>query len=274
MIDNTALVPGPGAIGPRQRHPNFPAYVTNGYNAYHSNYNGLSLVLQRRFAVGLSFSVNYTWSKSINFVDELSDNIQLFGMLPSRVNVAQWRGPAGWDVPHRFVANYIWELPWRTRSKAANIAVAGWAVSGVVTFDNGLPYSAKVNADVANIGAVPGRLSQFPDLVGDPGAIDARTPERWFNTSAFRVPGAYTFGNAGRNILRTDGLSNWDFSVYKQFPVREGRYFELRGEFYDFLNQTTFTYPGFVVDVPAQFGRVSNTRNSGRSVQLGLKFRF
>jgi outer membrane receptor protein involved in Fe transport len=88
LIDNTALVPGPGPITARQKNPNFPAYVLNGYNSYHSNYNGLSLILQRRFAAGLSFSVNYTWSKSINFVDELSDNIQLFGMLPARVNVA------------------------------------------------------------------------------------------------------------------------------------------------------------------------------------------
>lgn len=234
LIDNTALAPGPGAITARQKNPNFPAYVLNGYNSYHSNYNGLSLILQRRFAAGLSFSVNYTWSKSINFVDELSDNIQLFGMLPARVNVAQWRGVSGWDVPHRFVANYIWELPWRSRSRAANLAIAGWSLSGVLTFDSGLPYSAKVNADVANIGAIAGRLSQFPDLVGDPNGIDVRTPERWFNTSAFRVPAAFTFGNSGRNTLRTDGLVNWDFSVYKQFPIQETKQLELRGEFYDF----------------------------------------
>lgn len=274
LIDNTALTPGPGLIASRQALPNFPAYVLNGYNTYHSNYNGLSLILQRRFAAGLSFSVNYTWSKTINFVDELSDNIQGSGALPARINVAQWRGVSGWDVPHRFVLNYVWELPWRTRNAWANLAVAGWSFSGVLTFDNGLPYSARVNADVANIGAVPGRLSQFPNLVGDPNAISTRTPERWFNTDAFRVPAAYTFGNAGRNILRSDGLANWDFSVYKRFTVREETQFELRGEFYDFLNQTTFGYPGFVVDVPAQFGRVSSTRQSGRSVQLGLKLHF
>lgn len=274
LIDNTALVPGAGPIAPRQALPNFPAYVLNGYNSYHSNYNGLSLILQRRFAAGLSFSINYTWSKTINFVDELSDNIQGSGALPSRINVAQWRGVSGWDVPHRFVVNYVWEMPWRTKSQWANLALAGWSLAGVLTFDNGLPYSAKVNADVANIGAIPGRLSQFPDLVGDPSDIGERTPERWFNTSAFRVPAAYTFGNAGRNILRSDGLANWDFSLYKRFALSEARQFELRGEFYDFLNQTTFGYPGFVVDVPAQFGRVSSTRQSGRSVQLGLKFHF
>lgn len=274
LIDNTALVPGPGAISSRQSLPNFPAFIMNGYNSYHSNYNGLSLILQRRFAAGMSFSVNYTWSKTINFVDELSDNIQGSGALPARVNIAQWRGVAGWDVPHRFVANYVWEIPWRVRNPLVNLAVAGWSLSGVLTFDNGLPYSAKVNADVANIGAIPGRLSQFPNIVGDPKAIDVRTPERWFNTDAFRVPAAYTFGNAGRNILRSDGLANWDFSVYKRFALQESRQFELRGEFYDFLNQTTFGYPGFVVDVPAQFGRVSSTRQSGRSIQLGLKFKF
>jgi hypothetical protein len=274
LIDNTALIPGPGPIAPRQKNPGFPAYVLNGYNAYHSNYNGLTLVLQRRFAAGLSFSANYTWSKSINFVDELSDNIQQFGMLPARVNIAQWRGVAGWDIPHRFVTNYIWELPWRTGNRAANLALSGWAISGIFSFDSGVPYSAKVSADVANIGAVSGRLSQFPDLVGDPGAISQRSPEKWFNTDAFRIPNAFTFGNSGRNTLRTDGLANWDFSAYKRFTVNEARYVELRGEFYNFLNQTTFGYPGFVVDTPAQFGRVSSTRASGRNLQLGIKFHF
>src|SRR5581483_4637265 len=273
VIDNSALVPGSGPVAQRQRWPQFPLYVNNGYNGYSSFYNGLSLSLERRFAGGLLISANYTWSKTINYVDELSDNVQQFGSLPTRTNVKYWRGVAGWDVPHNFSLNYIYDLPFRTGNKVADFVAANWELSGIVSLSSGLPFSVFVVSDVANIGAVPGRASQFAQLVGDPNAIDRRTPQRWFNTDAFRVPASYTFGNAGRKILRADGLANWNFALSKRWPFRESRSLELRGEFFNLLNQTTFGYPTFVVDNP-QFGKVSSTRNSGRSVQLGLKIHF
>ena len=68
------------------------------------------------FARGLSFSVDYTYSKMLNFVDELSDNMQAFGALPTRTTLHQWKGPAGWDVPHRLLINHIWEIPFKTSS--------------------------------------------------------------------------------------------------------------------------------------------------------------
>ena len=120
---------------------------------------------------------------------------------------------------------------------------------------------------------MPGRISQFADLVGDPNAIPERTPQQWFNTKAFATPASLTFGNAGRNILRTDGLATWNLSAHKEIPVSETKAFELRGEFFDILNQTTFGYPGFQAGTP-QFGVVSSTRESGRQTQLALRFRF
>lgn len=273
LIDNVALQAGPG--NPAQRRPiaQFPAFVNNGYNSYRAYYNGLNLSVDRQFAGGLLLSVNYTWSKAINFVDELSEVIAGASALPTRANVRQWRGVTGWDVPHRLVASYLWNVPVKTTSRAANFAVGGWALSGIVSFDAGLPYSARVPADVANIGAVPGRISQFPNLVGDPKAISSRTPSQWFNTAAFATAPAFTFGNAGRNILRSDGLSTWNFSAHKQFSVDEKRAFEFRAEFFNLMNQTTFGYPGFQVGT-SQFGVVSSTRESGRQTQLALRFRF
>ncbi len=109
--------------------------------------------------------------------------------------------------------------------------------------------------------------------VTDPNAISARTPNQWFNTAAFTVPPPFTRGNAGRNILRTDSLTNLDFALYKRWKVRETRHVELRGEAFNLLNQPSFGYPGTIVGTP-QFGRVSNTRNGGRQIQLALKIHF
>ncbi len=218
-------------------------------------------------------SANYTWSKAIDYVDELSDNIQLFGASPTRINVNAWKGPSGWDVPQRFVFTYIYEIPFKTSSAFANAALAHWSLSGIVSLDNGVPYSARLTADVANIGTVPGRYEEFPNLVGDPHAITNRQPQQWFNTAAFQIPAVGTFGNAGRNILRTDGIKTWNFSLFKQFPFAEKRAVELRGEFFNIMNRTSFGYPGFIADSPS-FGKQSSVFVSGRQVQIALKIHF
>jgi hypothetical protein len=73
MVDNTALVPGPGPFRERQRWPQFPPYIVNGYNVFPSWYHGASLKLDKRFSQGLSFLLSYTFSKNLNIVDNLSN---------------------------------------------------------------------------------------------------------------------------------------------------------------------------------------------------------
>jgi hypothetical protein len=273
LIDNTALVAAPGPAAERRRFPGFPPYTSNGYNSYHAYYDGLSLTLDQRLARNLLFSANYTWSKTINFVDELSEVLDGTSALPTRNNLRFWKGPAGWDLSHRFVASYVYEFPFKTSNQLANGLLAHWALSGIVSLDSGTPFSARLSTDTANIGSIPSRVNQFPNLVGDPSAISKRTPQRWFNTEAFAVPVPFTLGNAGRNILRTDGLSVWDFSAHKYWPVHESRRFEFRAELLNSMNHPTFGLPGLLVGTP-QFGTISSTRNAGREVQLALKFQF
>ena len=120
---------------------------------------------------------------------------------------------------------------------------------------------------------VSGRYTQYPNVVGDPNAIAGRTPQEWFNIAAFAQPAQYTFGNAGRNILRTDSLNNLNFSLFKRFPFLDRRDFEIRADFFDLMNHTSFGYPSDTVGT-SQFGKLSNTRNSGRQVQLAVKIHF
>ena len=126
---------------------------------------------------------------------------------------------------------------------------------------------------MANIGTVPGRYEEFPNLIGNPNTIPNRQPQQWFNTAAFQIPTTGTFGDAGRNILRTDGIKSWNASLLKQWPLPRTRAIEVRGEFFNILNRTSFGYPGFIVDSP-QFGKQSTTFVSGRQVQVALKLHF
>jgi hypothetical protein len=101
-------------------------------------------------------------------------------------------------------------------------AVGGWNVSGIASHYSGRPVTAFLNADVANVGTVSGRYTQLPELVGNP-KLSNPTPQKWFNTAAFAVPAQYTYGNAGRNLIRADTTNNVDFSLYKQWPFLENR---------------------------------------------------
>jgi hypothetical protein len=275
IVDNTAAVPGPGPIAARQARPEFPPYINNGYNIFPSWYDGASFKLEKRLSSGLSFLVNYTFSKTIDISDNLS-NASLGGNPTSnatRFNIPQNKGVAGFDVPHNFVASFVYAVPGKTGNKLADAVVSGWNVSGIFSYYSGLPFMVFLGSDIANVGTVSGRSTQFPNVVGDPNAIDHRTPQLWFNTAAFAQPPLYTFGNAGRNTLRTDSLTNLDAAIFKRFPFAEKRDIELRGEAFNTLNQPSFGYPGVTLGT-AQFGKISNTRNSGRQIQLAVKIHF
>ena len=68
-----------------------------------------------------------------------------------------------------------------------------------------------------------------PDLVGDP-VLSSPTPERWINQDAFAQPQQFTFGSAGRNVLRRDGINNIDLLIFKMFRTKEGITLEDRAE--------------------------------------------
>ena len=275
IVDNTAIIPGPGPISARQKDPQFPPYVDNGFNVFPSWYHGLSLKLTKRLSYGLSMMVSYTWSKTEDESDNLS-NASLGGNPTSnatRFNLAANKGLAGFDIPQNFVTSFVYTIPGKTHNRLADFFVSDWNTSAIIAHYSGLPFSVFLGTDVANIGTVSGRYTQYPELVGNPNAIAVRTPQEWFNIAAFAQPALYTFGNTGRNILRTDSETNVNFSLFKRFPFMEKRDVEIRGDFFDLLNQTAFGYPSDVVGT-STFGKVSNTRNSGRLVQLAVKIHF
>ena len=272
IIDNTAVVPGPGPISNRQLYPQFSPYVLNGFNEFPAWYDGGSLRIEKRFSRGLSFLVSYTYSKNLDYVDNLSSG-NVGGQPtsnPTRFQAA--KAPAGFDLRHVLVASNTWMVPGKTGNHFVDAVVSGWSISNIFTFHSGLPFSAFLGSDNENIGSIGGRSVEFPNLVGDP-AIANPSPLAWFNTKAFAIPALYTIGNAGRNILRSDTLVNDDLSLSKSWPFGERRSIELRGEFFNLFNHANFGFPGSIVGT-SQFGTISSTLNPGRQVQLAAKIHF
>jgi hypothetical protein len=95
--------------------------------------------------------------------------------------------------------------------------LSDWQINGVATFRSGTPVNVTIAGDIANTGNVN---YMRPNLAGD-WRVDNPSPDRWFNTSAFAAPAPFTFGNVGRNTLRSDSVQRVDMSLFRKFPINE-----------------------------------------------------
>jgi hypothetical protein len=264
-------LPGPGPIDPRRPVPQLSSIRTIRWNGW-GTYNALTLKAERRLSSGLTYSTNYSWSKSI---DDASDPgpTAYEPNLPQDVrNLDAEKGLSSYDHRHRFVSSFVYELPASGNLPGkVRAVVSGWQIGGIVTVQSGSPFTVVNGVDRANIGAGPG---QRPDLIRNPNLPrNTRDPLRWFDTSAFVQPAPFTFGNAGRNVVTGPGLANLDMSLQRNFQIREGRRLELKWEVFNVLNTPHFDIPGRIA-FSSSFGRIFNTAESARQMQLGLKLVF
>ena len=92
-------------------------------------------------------------------------------------------------------------------------------------------------------------------------------------TGTFALPANFTYGNSGANILRSQSLRNLDFSIFKEFPVKESSLLQFRAEFFNLSNTPTFGIPSTNIDTSSG-GVVTSSVNNPRQIQFGLKFNF
>ncbi len=276
--------PGPTASGPRSIYdPNLNS-ITSILSRQSSIYHALQAKLQRRFADGLYLVASYTFSKSIDD-GSFTSSAAGAGSSSGPQNAYNWRaerGPSDFDVTHRFVGSYVYELPWGRGRKfmtsapnALEMILGGWQINGITTVQSGGRFTPSVANPRTNAG--PGG-SIRPDRIGS-GKLSggARMIQKWFDRSAFVPQGSdgsdpYHFGNSGRNILRGPGLVNFDFSLFKKFSIKEKAAVEVRGEFFSLFNTPRFDLPNRSVDVPQ--GGVISSAQAARQVQLALRLTF
>jgi len=236
-------------------------YVTNA--SFH--YNGLQALLKMNLAHGDLVQVAYTYSKA-------TTSATAWNTLPvDSFNPGMDEGLADYDRPHIFVASYIYALPfWRDGGEWYKRVLGSWRVSGVTTAQSGLPLNIIVNGDPAGIGRSG---NQRPNVVGEAAlSNDDRTWSRWFNTAAFTVPAAGTFGNVTRNAMRGPGTFNTDLSLTKLIPFGAARSGELRIEAFNVFNHANpFTIGNTVAT--AQFGQVT-AFSDPRIIQLAFRVNF
>lgn len=224
-----------------------------------ANYNGLQTEARHQFHNGLLFQVAYTYSKAL-------------GIQVGQDQFVNERGPTAYDRTHVLTLNYVYQLPFYRGEQGLPAAIlGGWEVSGISTFESGLPTTATISTDRAGVG----NTGQRPDVVGPikthPGNVNA-----YFDTSAFALPALGTFGNEGLDVIRLPGIDltnftlvkNQNFHFFGQKPVNA----RFEAEFFNIFNHPSFNALGTTFGSPA-FGTITSALDP-RNVAFKLKFSF
>jgi hypothetical protein len=245
-----------------------------------SSYNAFQLWVNRRFSQRLTFQAAYTWSHAITDIPLTSYT----SATTDPFNYQLDRGTADLDRRQMFVANAVYVLPsFKSLGAFASKILGDWQVNGILSLLNGHPIDVTSGADTAGLGVTD---NQRPNLVpGVPIYLKSGNLQ-YLNPAAFALPGVGQFGSLGRGVIVGPGYKNVDFSVNKNWRVRERFGIQFRAEMFNLFNHVNFTDVDTGLSLQdvassADFGKSTNTNfgkltgNRGpREIQFGLKFTF
>ncbi|HKV42536.1 MAG TPA: TonB-dependent receptor [Blastocatellia bacterium] len=272
-----------GELGTGKRP--FVQYATIKNHAFdgYSNYNALQLRVVKRLTHGLSMQANYAWSK---FLDTgtgsgHSDSVDIW---QNAYSVRSNYGYSTLDATHNFTGFVSYQLPVGEGRAypvhgVLNQVAGGWWISSIFSARSGVPFTPTMGTD--NSGALSGScfcgFAQLPNRIGS-GQLSNPTINQWFDPAAFVAPGANTFGDSGRNILRGPRYVDVDMSLGKSFRIREGMSFELRADAFNALNHPNFSLPNSSITAGSTaVAKITSTTTFGgpdRIIQLGGRFIF
>ncbi|OFV94694.1 MAG: hypothetical protein A3F68_11375 [Acidobacteria bacterium RIFCSPLOWO2_12_FULL_54_10] len=273
-----------------------PAFSTISYTTAdaQSFYNSLRISLSKRLGQAASIQGSYTFSKSID--DSSSDSFEAGQYGWDRT---ENRGLSDFDVRHRIVFNYFYNLPFGAghswlNSGIASTILGGWRIGGIVNWRTGVPYSATVSMRSQGYLFAPSRPSLKAGSSNNPtegttagcGPIPAGqqlgTRDRYYDPCAFAPPAAGTVGNLARNSIIAPSVFNMDMSLQKDFSIDSKRQLQFRAEVFNLPNHTNFNMNqgGSTIvfrgsgSINPTSGRLGSTATTARQIQLALRLSF
>lgn len=272
LFPDNVLNPGPLHVRPIPQMSGFPSVTWDGWEKYHA----LALTFTQRPWRGLTLNATYTWSKALDDASNPgADNAEPnFPQDPA--NLAAEKGLSDFDHRHRFVTNFLYQIPFLRNSEGwMHTAFSGWQVGGIWTLQSGAPMTVNLPTDVANNGEPLSAPSQRPNLICNPNS-GPRTTAEWFNTACFTAPAPFTYGDAGRDIVTGPGLDDFDATLQNEFPVRENVKLQFRLDIFDFFNHPNFNSPvgaGRTFSASSSFGSITSSQDP-REMQFSLRLAF
>ena len=279
------------ALGHRY-NPNLSSPLEAILTDAQSFYNSGQISVSQRYSHRLLWQASYTFAHS---VDDASVDLSLDSVNdpPLSQNIFDRKGSRGrssFDIRHDFVANVAYQLP------GSGPVLGGWQIAAVAGVHSGSPFTPVLSFDNADVQSL--LIAERPNLAGNPyvgvcpNGSRVRTASCWFNPSAFAVPAAGQFGNAGRNMLNGPRFAQFDPSLHKDFAIFQDKKLTVGVEAYNLLNhpnfgvpsntQSAFSFGGngdaIYKDAAGDFadnaGQILTTAGTGRQIQLTGRLTF
>jgi hypothetical protein len=254
-------------------NPNLES-ITVTANSASSTYDALQVSLIKRLSHDLSAALHYTWS---TFIDDTSD---VFAAAVSESPRSQDsfdrradRARSSFDRPHRFTGNFVYELPfYRKQTGIAGWLLGGWQVNSFFTFQSGAPFTVSLGTDAFGTGnLIRPNLNTNLDL----SSMTISEIRAAGGASLFTglSPGQRV-GNAGRNILRANGINLVDFGIIKNTRITQNVRFQLRADMFNSFNSRNFGIPNAAVNSGPNFLNQWATNGGNRRIILGARLVF
>ncbi len=278
------------------RFDNLQGARTTRTNGGHSSYHAFQLGANRRFFQGFQVRLGYTWSKLLDNASEVFAPAGINSTSVSAVPAvfggqATERAFSVFDRTHRLTVAYTYDLPWmKNQDGLAGRITGGWSVSGITTFESGVPFNVANGLNADGIGGTGDRPMYNPS--GDRNvraAPRASSPTGYVNPDAGNAPidparaefiglpaqsgpDPAPTGNLGRHVRRTPGINNWDFTLTKSIRLAERLHFQFRTEFFNFFNHPQHGTPSVSPFSPGEgtFPASVNTSGAGQFLNFTL----
>jgi carboxypeptidase family protein len=297
LQDFTAVVAASAGNAARQNNRIDPRFndILWFESSANSVYHSFQFEADKRFAQSYLVRAAYTYGKSI---DDVSDGL---GVLINDSHLQQNpgdnrnnRGVSQFDIGQRLVIMHQWEPVWGKGIANGFLrrVVHGWGFSGITSFRSGFPVTIETGprrgvAPLTLLGT-PATTPVRPNATGafafNPVPTGSAGSPNGLNSDVQRVsayaaslglsqPLIGNFGNLGRNSHRLNGERNFDWNVYKNVPISETVKLQLRAEFYNMFNNTSFQ--DVVRNIGSGgFGQYTTVGQNSRAMQVAARLVF
>lgn len=264
-IDLNQPPPGPGDVQSRRPYPQLGDVflITSDSN---SSYNSLQATFNRPMGSHMSLWAAYTWSHSIDDQSAFLNTTPDPNFPQNSHDPDAERGDSSFDMRQRLVMTYVVRLPQQYRW------TRNTEFHGITSVQSGQPFTPVLGFDNSNTGNTGSQTGSDRPNVVHSWTLSNPTPNEWFDTSAFVTPPAYTFGDAGRNIIRGPGFASFDLAVVRRFAITERWKLILEAQAFNLFNRANFNLPQTYLDQPT-FGEILSAQ-APRQIQFAARFAF
>jgi hypothetical protein len=262
------------------------AHITDYVNGARSNYNALTIAVNKRFSHGLQFQNSYVFAKNLS--NGAGYNPTAFtgeagGRATDPRNINLDYGNVAFTRRHRMLSTFLYDLPFGGHGGALTSRLAGgWQIAGVLLFQTG-PFLTVIASGADPMG------TNFPNLEGAgradivsgmPVIPQNQSVQNWVNAAAFAIP-ANNIGRPGNSPIGSvigPGTQAVSVSLFKTVKFREAKSFQIGCAASNVFNHPNYGTPSLNLASPSSFGTITSMQsqeNGGpRSLQLTARINF